>query len=236
MNKKTINPYEILSESQIYEYKQAFEMFLHHEAAEHALQQKKKGAAEQVKKKTVVANDNEEQSTEEAPCIRLEKLKWIMQSLFQDPSETELREMVQEADKDGSGSIDFDEFLMLMVNKDSQLDNMDEMREAFKIFDRNGTGYITVESIKEVFHHIGQMVTDEECKAMIIENDTTGSFCNGKGELRMEFNDFLHLMRQPSNELFQEDHSALRTKITQKMRRRRRWEEQNFQKEDESIN
>ena len=37
-----------------------------------------------------------------------------MRSLGQKPSEAELNDMIGEVDKDGSGEIDFDEFLVMM--------------------------------------------------------------------------------------------------------------------------
>ena len=40
----------------------------------------------------------------------------IMRSLGENPSEEELKEMIREADPDGSGSVEFDEFTTLMRN------------------------------------------------------------------------------------------------------------------------
>ena len=40
-----------------------------------------------------------------------------MKSLGHDPSEMELRDMINEVDNDGSGSIDFQEFIQMMVRK-----------------------------------------------------------------------------------------------------------------------
>jgi calmodulin len=161
-----------------------------------------------------------------------------MISLFQNPSETELKEMVQEVDEDGNGEIDFDEFLTLMVSKNSQLDNAAEMKEAFKIFDRAGTGAITVQGLKEVFHHIGQMVTDEECKSLIIENDTTGNYYT-TGEIKLEYNDFVNLMKLSPEEFTLPDDaeavSETRRKIIDKMVRRRKWEEENIARDMSAI-
>jgi calmodulin len=224
---KKVDPHEILTEKQIQEYRLAFELFLSHDEAGDA----KKAKPE--KKKNDDDDDEEEveaDEEEEEESITLDKLGSIMISLFQDPSEAELKEMVQEVDEDGNGEIDFDEFLSLMVSKNSQLDSMGEMKEAFKIFDRDGKGYISIEGIKEVFHHIGQMITDEECKALIIENDTTGSYYT-TGEVKLEFNDFVNLMKLSPEEfcLPQANDQILsetRKKITDKMVRRRKWEEE----------
>ena len=43
--------------------------------------------------------------------------------------------MVNEVDKDGTGSIDFPEFLAMMALKINEQNAEDEIREAFKVFD-----------------------------------------------------------------------------------------------------
>ena len=43
--------------------------------------------------------------------------------------------MVNEVDKDGTGSIDFPEFLSMMALKINDQNAEDEIREAFKVFD-----------------------------------------------------------------------------------------------------
>lgn len=48
--------------------------------------------------------------------ITAEDLGSIMRSLGESPSDEELKEMIREADPDGSGSVDFDEFTTLMKN------------------------------------------------------------------------------------------------------------------------
>ena len=43
--------------------------------------------------------------------------------------------MVNQVDKDGSGMIDFPEFLMMMANKADYENAEDQIREAFQVFD-----------------------------------------------------------------------------------------------------
>ena len=43
--------------------------------------------------------------------------------------------MVNQVDKDGSGMIDFPEFLMIMANKADYENAEDQIREAFQVFD-----------------------------------------------------------------------------------------------------
>ncbi len=46
-----------------------------------------------------------------------------------------LQDLVNQVDKDGTGSIDFPEFLAMMALKINDQNAEDEIREAFKVFD-----------------------------------------------------------------------------------------------------
>ena len=46
-----------------------------------------------------------------------------------------LQDMINEVDKDGTGFIEFPEFLYMMAKKENDEDAEDEIREAFKVFD-----------------------------------------------------------------------------------------------------
>ena len=56
-------------------------------------------------------------------------------------SQEELQEMMTEADEDGSGSIEFEEFLSMMKRKMKENESsMDDVKAAFKVFDQDGDG------------------------------------------------------------------------------------------------
>ena len=81
--------------------------------------------------------------------ITTEELGTVMRSLGQNPSEAELRDMINEGDADGDGTIDFPEFLAMMATKGRlDADAEQEIRAAFRVFDK---GPFTVQfKIKEV--------------------------------------------------------------------------------------
>jgi hypothetical protein len=48
----------------------------------------------------------------------------------------------------GNGEIDFEEFLMMMAKKMNDVDHEAEIKEAFEIFDREGSGFVTHADLK----------------------------------------------------------------------------------------
>jgi calmodulin len=59
----------------------------------------------------------------------------VLRFIGQNPTEAELQDMVNEVDKDGTGSIDFPEFLTMMGLKSNEENAEEELREAFRVFD-----------------------------------------------------------------------------------------------------
>uniref|UniRef100_A0A8C6G6P8 EF-hand domain-containing protein n=1 Tax=Mus spicilegus TaxID=10103 RepID=A0A8C6G6P8_MUSSI len=60
-----------------------------------------------------------------------------MRSLGQNPTEAELQDMINEVDAASNGTIDFPEFLTMMARKMKDTDSEEEIREAFRVFDKD---------------------------------------------------------------------------------------------------
>nr|XP_023968152.1 calmodulin isoform X1 [Chrysemys picta bellii] len=116
--------------------------------------------------------------------ITTSELGSIMRSLGQNPTEAELQDMIGELDPDGSGTIDFPEFLSMMARKMRDTDSEEEIREAFRVFDEDGNGYIT---LRHVMTNLGEKLTDEEVDEMIKE-------ANADSDGRVNYEDFVRMM------------------------------------------
>jgi len=103
--------------------------------------------------------------------ITTKELGIVMRQLGQNPTEGELQDMINEIDIDGSGTIDFNEFLSLMARKGQDQDIEEELVEAFKVFDRDGNGLISAAELRYVMVNLGEKLTDEEVNDMILEAD-----------------------------------------------------------------
>jgi len=119
--------------------------------------------------------------------ISTKELVGVMRSIGQNPTEDEILELILEADTDGNGTIDFEEFLEMMKKKSSETDQLEDLRHAFRIFDRDGDGYISLQELKRVTTTLGQALTDEEVDMFMMEADT-----NGDGKL--DYDEFVKMM------------------------------------------
>ena len=73
----------------------------------------------------------------------------------------------------GSGTINFSEFLAMMKKmKAEECDGT--MLEAFKVFDKDGNGFISAAELRHVMTNLGEKLTDEEVDEMIREADIDG--------------------------------------------------------------
>ncbi|KAH8358566.1 hypothetical protein KR093_000883, partial [Drosophila rubida] len=106
--------------------------------------------------------------------ISTRELGNLMKSLGQNPTEAELRDLVNEIDLNGDGEIDFTEFCTLMSKQSHEGDADEELREAFKIFDKDEDGFISPAELRFVMTNLGEKLTDEEIDDMIREADFDG--------------------------------------------------------------
>ncbi|KIJ98372.1 hypothetical protein K443DRAFT_680798 [Laccaria amethystina LaAM-08-1] len=119
--------------------------------------------------------------------ITTKELGVVMRSLGQNPTEAELQDMVNEVDRDGNGTIDFEEFLDMMSRNSIDENAEEEMRQAFLVFDKDGSGSISKSELKQVMRSLGEYLTDQEVEEMIREAD-------GDGDGEIDFQEFQRMM------------------------------------------
>lgn len=112
-----------------------------------------------------------------------------MQSLGQKPSDSEVEAMIQQADQDGDGSIDFLEFLEVMASKIGENSFEDDLREAFQLFDRDNNGYISKREMRFVMSSLGEQITDAGVDNMMREVDLDG-------DGRVNYEEFIRMMKK----------------------------------------
>ena len=129
--------------------------------------------------------------TDKTQSIDYHELKVAMRALGFDVKKAEVSELMRQYDKDNTGKIDYQDFLDIMTQKISERDPTDEIKKAFRLFDDDGTGYITLKNLRRISRELGEQLSDEELKAMIDEFDK-----DNDGQISQE--EFLNIMKQTS--------------------------------------
>lgn len=70
-----------------------------------------------------------------------------------------------------NGEVDFDEFLKMIAARLTRQATDCEMKEAFRVFDKDGSGFISSDELKIVMESLGETLTDAEVEAMMKEAD-----------------------------------------------------------------
>lgn len=89
----------------------------------------------------------------------------VMRSLGQNPTAAELQDLISEVEAGGgNGAIDFPEFLFMIARTLKDTDEADDIKEAFKVFDRDGTGFISTAELKRVLANqlVGGIYEDDD--------------------------------------------------------------------------
>ena len=128
----------------------------------------------------------------------------LMRRMGYEPSDDELKKMLAEVDADGSGEIDFDEFIVLVKKvakkKEEEIDDSDDddaisddqrakLKAAFDSFDADNSGSMDTSELSVLMRRMGYEPSDDELKKVLAEVDADGS-----GEI--DFDEFLVLVKK----------------------------------------
>ena len=128
--------------------------------------------------------------------IEPKELKVALRALGFEPSKEDIQKLVEAFDKDESGTIDFHEFLAIMMKKMGETDQKDALDEAFHLFDKDGDGDITFEDLKAVAFELNETMTDEELMEML---KGASQNKNAAGETAVSDQAFKQMLSKSSN-------------------------------------
>jgi calmodulin len=121
--------------------------------------------------------------------ISKEELSFIFQNVGLELNNSELTQIINNASFTGEKKdfISFEDFCAVMNTKMSDSDTEQELKEAFKIFDSEGNGYISIEQLKYVLTNISNVLTLDEINELInlIKEDEEGE--------HIDYNHFINL-------------------------------------------
>ncbi|XP_058824049.1 calmodulin-like [Topomyia yanbarensis] len=121
--------------------------------------------------------------------ITSSELGTVLRSLGKNVSDAEVEELLKEVSADFEGRILFADFVSLMTVRLKDFNSEDELKEAFRIFDRNGNGLISAEELRAALKSFGEQLTEEEVDELLREADTN---CDGQ----IDYEEFVKMITQ----------------------------------------
>ncbi|CAN6337224.1 unnamed protein product [Urochloa humidicola] len=109
-------------------------------------------------------------------------------------SEAEVQQLMEAADADGNGTIDYEEFITATMHM-NRMDRDEHLYTAFQYFDKDNSGYITMEELEQALREKG-LLDGRDIKDIVAEVDADN-------DGRINYTEFAAMMRkgdpEPSN-------------------------------------
>nr|XP_009397608.1 PREDICTED: calcium-dependent protein kinase 26-like [Musa acuminata subsp. malaccensis] len=124
--------------------------------------------------------------TDNSGSITFDELKAGLRRYGSTLKDTEIRDLMEAADVDNSGTIDYGEFIAATVHL-NKLEREEHLVAAFSYFDKDGSGYITVDELQQACKE--HNMTDASLEDIIreVDQDNDG---------RIDYSEFVAMMRK----------------------------------------
>ncbi|KPI95708.1 Troponin C, isoform 2 [Papilio xuthus] len=121
--------------------------------------------------------------------IEKEKVRTILNTMVHSYDDNELDQILDNEDIDGSGKLNFDSFVRVATHFLDEDDEalQKELKEAFRLYDKEGNGYIPTSSLREILAALDDQLTPDQLNEMIAEIDTDASGT-------VDFDEFMEMM------------------------------------------
>lgn len=105
--------------------------------------------------------------------INVSELGTMVRALGQMPTEAEVQSLIKNVVRDNKFTLT--DLVAVMKKLDMERRDVDnELRDSFRVFDRDGSGYISAAELRHVMTNLGEKLTDSEIDEMINEIDVDG--------------------------------------------------------------
>ncbi|KAM4052367.1 centrin-3 [Anomaloglossus baeobatrachus] len=125
--------------------------------------------------------------TDKDKAIDYHELKVAMRALGFDVKKADVLRILKDYDSEATGRISFEDFNEVVTDLILDRDPQEEMMKAFKLFDDDDSGRISLRNLRRVARELGENMTDEELRSMIEEFDK-----DGDGEINLQ--EFISIM------------------------------------------
>ena len=96
----------------------------------------------------------------------------ILKAIDINASDEEIKDIIAEMDLEGNGEINFENFVSIVKRREKDVDNEEEVLNAFKLFDKEGNGLININELKHIMLTVGNNISETELNDLLKEADT----------------------------------------------------------------
>lgn len=122
--------------------------------------------------------------------VQAETVNEILQMMGLRVKKEALDAIIAEVDEDGSGQLEFEEFCILaarfLIEEDEE-QMRKELKEAFRFYDKEDNGFLTIETLKGILLELEPNLPDEDLAQIVEEVDEDGSGT-------IDFDEFMNMM------------------------------------------
>lgn len=124
--------------------------------------------------------------TDNSGAITFDELKAGLRKYGSTLKDKEIRDLMDAADVDNSGTIDYGEFVAATLHL-NKLDREEHLVAAFRYFDKDGSGYITVDELQQAWaeHNMTDVFLEDIIKEVDQDNDG-----------RIDYGEFVAMMQK----------------------------------------
>ncbi|KAJ4868539.1 Calcium-dependent protein kinase 5 [Raphanus sativus] len=124
--------------------------------------------------------------TDNSGAITFDELKAGLRKYGSTLKDTEIHDLMEAADVDNSGTIDYSEFIAATIHL-NKLEREEHLVAAFRYFDKDGSGYITIDELQQAC--VDHSMTDVFLEDIIKEVDQ-----NNDGQI--DYGEFVEMMQK----------------------------------------
>ncbi|UJR36449.1 hypothetical protein I4U23_029172 [Adineta vaga] len=121
--------------------------------------------------------------------ININDLGVIIRSIGLYPNEMKIKEIQDDYERNQIDEINFQQFLHILISLTNEIEDEIDIIEAFRVFDKEGQGFITKEELLYIMTHLGEKLTSEEADEMMEDADI---YCDGK----IRYEEFVKIMTE----------------------------------------
>ncbi|XP_047309961.1 calcium-dependent protein kinase 20-like [Impatiens glandulifera] len=136
--------------------------------------------------------------------ISLEELKKGLERVGANIKDSEIHNLMEAADVDNSGTIDYGEFIAAMIHL-NKIEREDHLFAAFSYFDKDGSGYITQDELQQACDQYGLKDIRIEDIIHEVDQDNDG---------RIDYNEFVAMMQDSSFGMMKPSHEKDITELS----------------------